>query len=74
MRNRLVYPLNDIDFEAELKKAMLLVIIEPIQGVDQGTTNFSSIRKVQAHEVVLILDEVQSGFGRSGKFFAQPIS
>jgi acetylornithine aminotransferase len=47
---------------------MLLVIIEPIQGVDQGTTNFSSIRKVQAHEVVLILDEVQSGFGRSGKF------
>jgi acetylornithine aminotransferase len=37
-------PLNDIDLvEAELKKAMLVAIIEPIQGVgglDQGTTNF----------------------------------
>jgi acetylornithine aminotransferase len=34
--------------EAELKKEMLRVIIEPIQGVgglDQGTTEFSSIEK-----------------------------
>ena len=70
-------PLNQIDLvEAELKKGdVCCVIIEPIQGVgglDQGTTEFfQALEKVcKAHDVVLILDEVQSGFGRSGKFFA----
>ncbi len=70
-------PLNQIDLvEAELKKGdVCAVIIEPIQGVgglDQGTTEFfQALEKVcAANEVVLILDEVQSGYGRSGKFFA----
>jgi acetylornithine aminotransferase len=70
-------PLNQIDLvEAELKKGdVCAVIIEPIQGVgglDQGTTEFfQALEKVcNANEVVLILDEVQSGYGRSGKFFA----
>jgi acetylornithine/N-succinyldiaminopimelate aminotransferase len=70
-------PLNEIDLvEAELKKGdVACVIIEPIQGVgglDQGTTEFfQALEKTcQANDVVLILDEVQSGFGRSGKFFA----
>ena len=70
-------PLNQIELvEAELDKGDVAgVIIEPIQGVgglDQGTTAFfQSLEKAcKAHEVVLILDEVQSGFGRSGKFFA----
>jgi acetylornithine aminotransferase len=70
-------PLNDVDLvEAELKKGdVACVIIEPIQGVgglDQGTTEFfQALEKVcKANDVVLILDEVQSGFGRSGKFFA----
>ena len=70
-------PLNQIELvEAELAKGDVAgVIIEPIQGVgglDQGTTAFfQSLEKAcKAHEVVLILDEVQSGFGRSGKFFA----
>lgn len=70
-------PLNQIDLvEAELKKGdVACVIIEPIQGVgglDQGTTEFfQALEKVcKAHDVVLIMDEVQSGFGRSGKFFA----
>ncbi|MCW2119663.1 aspartate aminotransferase family protein [Flavobacterium sp. 7A] len=70
-------PLNEIDLvEAELKKGdVCAVIIEPIQGVgglDQGTTEFfQALEKVcKAHDVVLIMDEVQSGFGRSGKFFA----
>ena len=70
-------PLNQIDLvEAELKKGdVCCVIIEPIQGVgglDQGTTEFfQALEKVcKAHDVVLILDEVQSGFGRSGQFFA----
>ncbi|WP_016990912.1 aspartate aminotransferase family protein [Flavobacterium sp. ACAM 123] len=70
-------PLNKVDLvEAELKKGdVACVIIEPIQGVgglDQGTTAFfQALEKVcKAYDVVLILDEVQSGFGRSGKFFA----
>ena len=70
-------PLNQIDLvEAELKKGdVCAVIIEPIQGVgglDQGTTEFfQALEKVcKANEVILILDEVQSGYGRSGKFFA----
>ena len=70
-------PLNQIDLvEAELKKGdVCAVIIEPIQGVgglDQGTTEFfQGLEKVcAANDVVLILDEVQSGYGRSGKFFA----
>ncbi|CAM3099638.1 aspartate aminotransferase family protein [Flavobacterium frigoris] len=70
-------PLNEIDLvEAELIKGdVACVIIEPIQGVgglDQGTTVFfQALEKVcKENDVVLILDEVQSGFGRSGKFFA----
>jgi acetylornithine aminotransferase len=70
-------PLNQIELvEAELQKGdVCCVIIEGIQGVgglDEGTTDFfQNLEKVCAHyEVVLILDEVQSGFGRTGKFFA----
>ncbi|MFV8358451.1 aspartate aminotransferase family protein, partial [Flavobacterium sp. XS1P32] len=70
-------PLNNIELvENELKKGdVSSVIIEGIQGVgglDQGTTAFfQDLEKIcAAYDVVLILDEVQSGYGRSGKFFA----
>ena len=70
-------PLNQIELvEAELKKGdVCCVIIEGIQGVgglDEGTTEFfQDLEKVCAqYDVVLILDEVQSGYGRTGKFFA----
>ena len=70
-------PLNQIELvEAELAKGdVTAVIIEGIQGVgglDQGTTEFfQDLEKAcKKHDVVLILDEVQSGYGRSGKFFA----
>jgi acetylornithine aminotransferase len=70
-------PLNQIELvETELKKGdVACVIIEPIQGVgglDMGTTAFfQGLEKICAlYDVVLILDEVQSGYGRSGKFFA----
>ncbi len=70
-------PLNDAKLVAtELEKGdVAAVIIEGIQGVgglDEGTTAFfKDLERLCAqHEVVLILDEVQSGYGRSGKFFA----
>ncbi|KIA98754.1 aspartate aminotransferase family protein [Flavobacterium sp. PL02] len=70
-------PLNNIELvEAELAKGdVSSVIIEGIQGVgglDEGTTEFfQALEKAcKKYGAVLILDEVQSGYGRSGKFFA----
>jgi len=70
-------PLNDIDaLNAEIAKGdVCTVIIEGIQGVgglDQGTTGFfqAVAKACEANGAVLILDEIQSGYGRSGKFFA----
>ena len=70
-------PLNDISLvEKELAKGdVCAVIIEGIQGVgglDQGTTLFfQGLEELcQKHKVVFIVDEVQSGYGRTGKFFA----
>jgi acetylornithine aminotransferase len=70
-------PLNNIELVIhELgKNDVAAVIIEGIQGVgglDEGTTEF--FQEVQAicnkKNVPLILDEIQSGYGRSGQFFA----
>lgn len=70
-------PLNDEEaLKAELAKGdVCCVIIEGIQGVgglDEGTTLFfKAIEKAcNDNDAVLILDEIQSGYGRSGKFFA----
>ncbi len=72
-----ILPLNNIALvKAEIEKGdVSSVIVEPIQGVgglDEPTTAFlQEVRKItQEHNVCLILDEVQSGYGRSGKFFA----
>ena len=70
-------PLNDVDaFEKAIESdSYCAVIIEAIQGVgglDEPTTEFFQFiaKKCKAHNIVLIADEVQSGYGRSGKFFA----
>lgn len=70
-------PLNDKNaVETELKKGdVCAVIIEGIQGVgglNEGTTEFFKDLETICNDynVVLILDEIQSGYGRSGKFFA----
>lgn len=70
-------PLNDIEaMKQELAKGdACAVIIEGIQGVGGiklPTTEFmQELRKACTDNgTVLILDEIQSGYGRSGKFFA----
>ena len=69
--------LNDAEgVEAELKKGDVAgVIIEGIQGcggIHVPTTAFMQTLEslCRQHGAVLILDEVQSGYGRTGKFFA----
>jgi len=68
--------LNDIDgFAKEIvKEDVCGVILESIQGVggldEPSTAFYQEIAKLcKENNVVLIADEVQSGFGRSGKFF-----
>lgn len=70
-------PLNDLAaFEAELSKGdVAAVIIECIQGVGgirMATAEFMQglRRACDAHGTVLICDEIQCGYGRSGRFFA----
>lgn len=70
-------PLNDLKaVEAELAKDdVAAVIIEGIQGVGgiqiPETSFMVGLRNLtQKHGAVLILDEIQSGYGRTGKFFA----
>lgn len=69
--------LNDIaSVEAELNKGdVAAVIIEGIQGVagifvPEAEFLQQLDQLCKKHNVPLILDEIQSGYGRSGKFFA----
>ena len=69
-------PLNDLDpWLRELdKEDVLAVIVEPIQGVggvQMMTPQFAQSLAYFCHRhgAVLICDEVQCGYGRSGKFF-----
>lgn len=70
-------PMDDIKaFEQELSTGdVCAVIVEPIQGV--GGIKSPSIEFLQElsklcdqYNTVLIMDEIQSGYGRSGRFFA----
>ena len=70
-------PLNDLDaIDKELRKGdFAAVIIEGIQGVAgiyEPTSEFiNGLRSLcDKYGIVLILDEIQSGYGRTGKFFA----
>lgn len=63
-------------FKADIEASRVAAIIfEPIQG--EGGFNVISVEAVKwlrelcdAHGIVLIADEVQTGFGRTGKLFA----
>ncbi|MCR9226204.1 MAG: aminotransferase class III-fold pyridoxal phosphate-dependent enzyme [Flavobacteriaceae bacterium] len=69
--------LNDFDafekaIEGDTYCAVILEAIQGVGGLDEPTTEFFQFiaKKCNDHNVVLIADEVQSGYGRSGKFFA----
>jgi len=70
-------PLNDLE---ALNKAVATgdicaIIIEGIQGIGgihiPQKAFLEAVQDIcQKHNIILILDEIQSGYGRSGKFFA----
>lgn len=75
--NAIILPFNDIEAtEQALKKGdVAAVIVEGIQGIGGiHVPNSEFLIKLkelcEKYVAVLILDEIQSGYGRSGKFFA----
>ena len=70
-------PLNDLPaWEQELQKgdvcAVILECIQGVGGIKLATKEFAQgLQKLcHEHNTVLICDEIQCGYGRSGKFFA----
>lgn len=70
-------PMNDIQaWEAELSKGdVCAVLIECIQGVGGirlvDKDSYLALRQLcTKYDTVLVCDEIQCGYGRSGKFFA----
>ena len=72
-----ILDLNDIEsVKTELEKgdvcAVILEFIQGVGGLDEATKEFFEQVDVlcKANNTFFIADEVQSGYGRSGKFFA----
>ena len=70
-------PLNDLAaWEAELQKddvcAVILECIQGVGGIKMATKEFAQglAAACKKHGAVLICDEIQCGYGRSGMFFA----
>lgn len=74
--NILFLPLNNENaFEQAMNEDVCAVIVEGIQGVggvNIPTVSFLKKLKTECEKfgALLIVDEIQSGYGRSGKFFA----
>ena len=69
-------PFNQVsNLEKDLKDDVCGVIVEPIQGeggINEANKNFIlKLKEIcDKKDIVLIFDEIQSGIGRSGSFFA----
>ena len=70
-------PMNDLPaWEAELQKgdvcAVILECIQGVGGIKLATTEFAQglAAACKKYGTILICDEIQCGYGRSGKFFA----
>ncbi len=75
--NATILPFNDIEaVKKELETGEIAaVIVEGIQGIGGINVPERSFleelsKLTEKHKALLILDEIQSGYGRSGKFFA----
>ena len=76
--NHVTYlPMNDLPaWEAELAKgdvcAVILECIQGVGGIKLATPEFAQglAAACKKHGTILICDEIQCGYGRSGKFFA----
>jgi acetylornithine/N-succinyldiaminopimelate aminotransferase len=69
-------PINDLDaVEAAIDTATVAIMLEPIQGeagvIPADIEYLQALREMATrHGVLLILDEVQTGVGRTGELFA----
>ena len=79
--NAVILPFNDLQAtEAELQTGQVAaVIIEGIQGIGginiPDSTFLEGLKRLtEKYGSLLILDEIQSGYGRSGRFFAHQYS
>jgi acetylornithine aminotransferase len=68
---------DDVEgLETELKKGdvagVILEVIQGVGGLDEASTEFyrSTSQLCEEYKAILIADEVQSGYGRTGQFFA----
>lgn len=76
--NHVTYlPINDLDaWRKEIEKddvcAVILECIQGVGGIRMVEADFlQGLRQLcDAHNTILICDEIQCGYGRSGKFFA----
>jgi acetylornithine aminotransferase len=76
--NHVTYlPMNDLPaWEAELAKgdvcAVILEVIQGVGGIKMATAEFAQglAAACKKYGTILICDEIQCGYGRSGKFFA----
>lgn len=74
--NMIRLPLNDLDaLEKAMDDSVAAIMVEGIQGIagiyEPRGEFLSKARKLcDQFGAVLILDEIQSGYGRTGKFFA----
>jgi acetylornithine/N-succinyldiaminopimelate aminotransferase len=74
--NVIFLPLNETEqLEAAMNESISAVIIEGIQGVGGiNVPDIEFLKKIQAlclkYGSLMIVDEIQSGYGRTGKFFA----
>lgn len=75
-KNFIRLPLNDMKaFEQHMDDSIAAVMVEGIQGISgvyEPKAKFLQLIQEQCkkHGALFIADEIQSGYGRSGKFFA----